>query len=499
MDLLGNLALGMSVALTMQNVGWCFVGVVLGTLIGVLPGIGPVSTIALLLPVTFSLPPATALILLAGIYYGAQYGGSTSAILVNLPGEASAAVTALDGYRLARKGRAGAALSIAAIGSFVAGTVATLAIALAAPALSGLVIRFGAEDYFALMVLGLVGATVLAQGSVLRAIGMVLLGLILGLVGTDTNTGTQRFAFGVPQLADGLGFVAIAMGLYGFSEIAVNLARRDAREVLAAPVGPLMPDRAEWRASWAPIARGTAIGSVLGVLPGGGALLASFASYSVEKRLSRHPERFGTGEIAGVAGPESANNAGAQTAFIPLLTLGIPPNPVLALMLGAMTIHAITPGPQVITANPQLFWGLVASMWVGNAMLVLLNLPLVGLWIRLLGVPYRTLYPAILLFGTLGVYVVSNSVVDVWVTVTFGALGVAFALLGAEVAPLLLGFVLGPMMEENLRRAMLIARGDPAVFVSSPISASLLAIAAAMLVATLVPSLRRGRARAFRG
>jgi TctA family transporter len=492
----GNLALGLATAVSLQNLFYCFVGVLLGTLIGVLPGIGPVATIAMLLPITYALPPTAALIMLAGIYYGAQYGGSTTAILVNLPGEASSVVTCLDGYQMARQGRAGPALAIAAIGSFIAGTVSTLICALLAAPLAAVATRFGPAEYFSLMVLGLIGAVVIANRSVLKAIGMVLVGLILGLIGIDVNSGAQRFTFGVTELLDGIGFIGLAVGVFAVTEIVMNLEKKDSREVFTDKVGKLMPSRDEFRQSVKPIARGTLVGSVLGVLPAGGALLASFASYAVEKRLAKDPSRFGKGAIEGVAGPEAANNAGAQTSFIPMLTLGIPPNVVMALMIGAMMLHNIQPGPQVMTKNPELFWGLIASMWLGNLMLVVLNLPLIGIWVRLLSVPYRLLYPAIILFCCIGVYTLSNNTFDVRLVVLFGAVGYLFAKIGCEPAPMLLGFILGPMMEEYFRRALVIERGDFRVFIERPISAGLLAAALVVLVSMSLPAIAKWRQRA---
>jgi TctA family transporter len=497
MELLSHLAVGLETALTLQNILYGFLGVLLGTLIGVLPGIGPVPTIAMLLPITYALPPVSALIMLAGIYYGAQYGGSTTAILVNLPGESSSVVTCIEGYQMARKGRAGAALAVAAIGSFIAGTFATIVIAGFAPPLAEVALKFGPAEYFSLMVLGLIAAVVLASGSLVKAIGMILLGLTLGIVGTDVNSGLQRYTFGVAELSDGISFVALAMGVFGFSEIIVNLQDTGKREVFTKSVSGLWLTRKEFRQVLAPIARGTGIGSILGILPGGGAMLSAFASYMVEKKLAKDPSRFGKGAIEGVAGPESANNAGAQTSFIPLLTLGIPSNAVMALMVGAMTIHSIQPGPQVMTSNPDLFWGLIVSMWLGNLMLVVLNLPLIGIWIRLLQVPYRLMYPAILLFCCIGVYSIQNNVFDVMVTVVFGALGWIFAKLECEPAPLLLGFILGPMMEENLRRALLLSRGDPSVLVTRPISAVMLALAVGLLVIIVAPAVRSKREAAF--
>jgi len=497
MELIDNLLIGFQVAITWQNLLYAFVGVLLGTLIGVLPGIGPVPTIAMLLPVTYALPPVSALIMLAGIYYGAQYGGSTTAILVNLPGESSSVVTCIDGYQMARKGEAGKALAISAIGSFIAGTFATILIAAFAPPLAEVALKFGPAEYFSLMVLGLIAAVVLASGSLVKAIGMIVLGLLLGIVGTDVNSGLQRYSLGIPELSDGIGFVTVAMGLFGFAEIIVNLEQKEKREVFTRNVSSLWLKWQDFKQALPAIVRGTGIGSALGILPGGGAMLSAFASYTVEKKLAKDSSLFGKGAIQGVAGPESANNAGAQTSFIPLLTLGIPPNAVMALMVGAMTIHSIQPGPQVMTSNPKLFWGLIVSMWIGNLMLVVLNLPLIGIWVKLLQVPYRLLYPAILLFCCIGVYSINNSVFDVFMTAGFGILGWLFVKLECEPAPLLLGFILGPMMEENLRRAMLLSRGDPTVFVTRPISAVMLGMAVALLLIIVAPSIRRTRQEAF--
>ena len=499
MDLLSNLALGFTTALTFSNLFYCFAGVLIGTLIGVLPGIGPIATLAMLLPTTYALEPTSALIMLAGIYYGAQYGGSTTAILVNLPGESSSVVTCLDGYQMARRGRAGAALGIAALGSFVAGTFATLLVAAFAPPLTELAFKFGPAEYFSLMVLGLIGAVVLASGSLLKAIAMIILGLLLGLVGTDVNSGVARFSFDIPELSDGIGFVAVAMGVFGFAEIIVNLEKKDKREVFTSKVGSLLPNWSETKQAAPAVARGTLLGSTLGILPGGGALLAAFAAYTMEKKIAgaKASPPFGQGNIRGVAGPESANNAGAQTSFIPMLTLGIPPNAVMALMIGAMTIHNIQPGPQVMASNPTLFWGLIASMWIGNLMLVILNLPLIGLWIQLLKVPYRLLYPAILVFCCIGVYSINNNAFDVYMTVVFAVIGYLFYKLQCEPAPLLLGFILGPMMEENLRRAMLLSRGDPTVFFTRPLSLTLLLMAVALVVIVTLPAIKKTREVAF--
>ncbi len=497
MEIISNLILGLGVAMTPINMLYCFFGVLLGTLIGVLPGIGPVATIAMLLPATFALNPVTALIMLAGIYYGAQYGGSTSAILVNIPGETSSVVTCLDGYQMARQGRAGAALCVAALGSFFAGCVATVVIAGFAPPLAEVALKFGPAEYFSLMVMGLVAAVVLAHGSLIKAIAMIVLGLLLGLVGTDVNSGVSRFAFDIAELSDGIGFVIVAMGVFGFTEVIVNLELKETREVFFKKVSGLWLTKADFKAATPAVLRGTVIGSILGILPGGGALLASFAAYSFEKKVSKNRANFGKGAIEGVAAPESANNAGAQTSFIPLLTLGIPSNPVMALMVGAMTIHGIQPGPQIVTNQPELFWGMIASMWVGNLMLVVLNLPMIGMWVKLLTVPYRMLFPAILLFCAIGIYSLSNSSFDIHLAVIFGLLGYVFVKLSCEPAPLLLGFILGPMMEENLRRAMLLSRGDATVFFTHPISLAMLVAAGIMLLIVVAPAVRKKREDVF--
>ena len=492
-----NLLLGFGVAIAPFNLLMCLVGVILGTLIGVLPGIGPVATIAMLLPITFNMTPVTALIMLAGIYYGAQYGGSTSAILVNLPGESSSVVTCLDGYQMARKGRAGPALAPAAIGSFFAGCISTLVVALFAPPLAEVALKFGPAEYFSLMVLGLVAAVVLAHGSVVKAVAMVVLGLLLGLVGTDVNSGVLRFAFGISELADGIGFVTVAMGMFGIAEIVMNLELKEHREVFTSKVGSLMPSKDDLKRVVAPILRGTVLGSALGILPGGGALLASFGAYTLEKKISKNSHEFGKGAIEGVAAPEAANNAGAQTSFIPLLTLGIPSNAVMALMIGAMMIQGIAPGPQVMNEKPQLFWGMIASMWIGNLMLVVLNLPMIGLWIKLLTVPYRILFPSILVFMAVGVFSLSNNPFDVLLMAIFGILGWVCVKLECEPAPMILGFILGPLMEENLRRAMLLSRGDPIVFFTKPISATFLTISIILLVIIALPAIRKKREEAF--
>jgi putative tricarboxylic transport membrane protein len=508
MDLINNLALGFGVVFQFvdlkiaflnitipfpMNIFLCFVGAMVGTLIGVLPGIGPLATIAMLLPITFGLPPVGALIMLAGIYYGAQYGGSTTSILINIPGESSSVVTALDGHQMARQGRAGPALAIAAIGSFIAGCFSTVLVAALGAPLTSLALLFGPAEYFSLMILGLVFAVVLAKGSILKAIAMILMGLLLSAVGSDIETGQSRMAFDIPELADGIGFVVVAMGVFGYAEIMRNLEQTESRDIVQSKVTGLMPTWPDMKASSGAIARGTLLGSILGILPGGGAVIAAFAAYTFEKKIAKDPSRFGRGAIEGVAAPESANNAAAQTSFIPLLTLGIPPNAVMALMVGAMTIHGIVPGPQVMTKQPELFWGLISSMWVGNLMLVVINLPLVGLWVRLLRVPYRMLFPAILIFCAIGVYSVNNAPADAIMVAAFGLVGYWLVKHDFEPAPMLLGFVLGPLMEENLRRAMLIARGDPTTFLVRPISGSLLAIAALLLLIAILPNIRKQR------
>ncbi|MBB3019117.1 putative tricarboxylic transport membrane protein [Microvirga lupini] len=496
-DFFSNLSLGFGVALTLQNLGLAFLGCLVGTLIGVLPGVGPIATIAMLLPITFGLDPTGALIMLAGIYYGAQYGGSTTAILVNIPGEATSVVTALDGHQMARQGRAGVALGIAAIGSFFAGTVATLVIAALGAPLTKLALIFGPTEYFSLMVMGLVFAVVLARGSILKAIAMILVGVLLSTVGTDLETGEERMTFGLPFLADGIDFAVLAMGIFGIAEIMRNLDHTETRDVVRQAIGRLLPNRDDFKQSYKPVLRGTFIGAILGILPGNGAVLGPFASYTLEKKIAKDPRRFGRGAIEGVAGPESANNAGAQTSFIPLLTLGIPPNAVMALMVGAMTIHGIIPGPQVMTKNPTLFWGMIASMWVGNLMLLVINLPLVGMWVRLLKVPYRLLFPAILMFCCIGIYSINSLPTDVMFIAFFGLVGYMLIKFGFEPAPMLLGFVLGRLMEENLRRALIISRGSLETFIERPVSAGLLAVAAILLVIALLPSIRKGRDEVF--
>jgi len=489
--------LGLPLSLPM-NLVYCFLGAFLGTLIGVLPGIGPVATIAMLLPATYALSPLGGLIMLAGIYYGAQYGGSTTSILVNLPGEVSSVVTCLDGYQMARRGRAGVALTTAALGSFFAGCVATMLVAAFAAALAVIADKFGPTEFFSMMVLGLISAVALASGSLVKALAMVCLGLLGGLVGTDVNSGAARYVFNIPSLADGIGVVVVAMGMFGFAEVILNVERKEAREVFTNKVTSMFPSKDDYRRMIAPVLRGTALGSLLGILPGGGVILASFSAYTLEKKVSQNSAEFGQGAIEGVAAPESANNAAAQTSFIPLLTLGIPTGPTMAMLVGAMMIHNIQPGPQVMTSNPKLFWGLIVSMWFGNLMLVVLNLPLIGIWVKLLKVPYRFLYPAILVFCSIGAYTVNNNTFDVVATAGFGLLGYVFLKVGCEPAPLLLGFVLGPMMEENFRRSLLLARGSFTVFFTNSLSLALLVAAAMLLVIVTLPSIKAKREETFK-
>ncbi len=493
MELFHNLIFGFSVAFSLQNLMYCAIGVSVGTLIGVLPGIGPLATIAMLLPLTFNIAPVSAMIMLAGIYYGAQYGGSTAAILVNLPGETSAVVTCLDGHQMARQGRAGPALAIAAIGSFVAGTFGTMLIAVAGPPLAGIALQFGAPEYFSLMLMGLVGAAVLAQGDMVKSLAMVAMGLLLGIVGTDVNSGVRRFVFGLNELADGISFLVLAVGVFAIGEIVSNLSDPEERRFFTGRVKNLMPTTEDIKASAAPVLRGTLLGALFGILPGTGPSIASFSSYMIEKKLARDPSRFGKGAIEGVAGPESANNADAQCKFIPMLTLGLPASSVMALMLGALTIQGIQPGPEVMTTRPELFWGLIASMWIGNALLVILNLPMIGVWVKLLKVPYRLLFPAIMAFSAIGVYSVNNSSFEIYLAALFGVVGVAWIRLGCSLAPMLLGFVLGPMMEEHLRRAMLVSRGDPSVFFTRPISLAFIVATMGIVALMIVPAIRARR------
>jgi TctA family transporter len=493
MDLLSNLVLGFGVAFSLENLAYCFAGVALGTLIGVLPGVGPLVTIAMLFPITFHLPAIPAIIMLAGIFYGAQYGGSTTSILVNLPGETASAVTCIDGYQMARQGRAGPALATAALASFFAGCVGTLLIALAGPTLGEWALKFGAAEYTSLMLMALVASAVMTQGDALKGLAMVVVGLLIGVVGVDVNSGMARYSFGIPELVDGVGFTVVAVGLFAVAEIVANLESREPREVFTGRVTGLMPSARDIKdAAW-PTVRGTALGACFGVLPGTGPALSSFATYMLEKKIARDPSRFGRGAIEGVAAPEAANNAAAQTAFIPMLTLGIPATATMALMLAALTLQGIATGPQVMLEKPDLFWGLVASMWIGNTLLVILNLPLVGLWVKLLTVPYRWLFPSIILFCCIGNYSVNNNPFDVYLCAVIGVLGYVLVKLECEPAPLLLGYVLGPLLEENLRRALLIARGDPTVFFTRPISAVFMIATVLIFVVMVMPAARAMR------
>ncbi len=486
MDLFTNLALGVEVAFTPINVLYAFVGCLLGTIIGVLPGLGPIATMSILLPVTYSLPAVSALIMLAGIYYGSQYGGSTTAILVNLPGESSSVITMIEGHKMALAGRAGPALAVAAMGSFFAGCVGTIVLAAFASPLTDLAFNIGPTEYFSLMVLGLMGAVTLASGSVLKSAGMVIVGILLGLIGTDINSGVERFVFNIPELSDGIGFATLIMGLFGYGEIINNLSKRTHDQtLLVTKVGRLMPSKKDCKLVAPAITRGTILGSIIGIIPGAGVVISSFLSYSIEKKTKLHSAEvpFGQGNIRGVAAPESANNAAAQTAFIPTLALGIPGSASMAVLLGAMTIHNIQPGPMVVSSNPELFWGLVVSMWIGNVMLVILNLPLIGIWVKLLNIPYRWLYPAIMMCCVIGVYSVSNNTWDIWLVVLFGLIGYMFIKLGLELAPLLLGFMLGPAMEEKLRRTLLLSNGDWSIFVTRELSVGILAAIVILIMA----------------
>jgi putative tricarboxylic transport membrane protein len=493
MEIVAGLAQGFSVALNPINLLYCFIGVFIGTLVGVLPGIGPVSAMSLLLPVTLSGTPEAGIIMMAGIYYGSMYGGSTTSILVNIPGEAASVVTCLDGHEMAKRGRAGPALGMAALASFAAGTFAIIALMLVAPTLARVAVAFGPPEYFSLMVLGLTILSFLSQGSMAKALLMAAFGILLGLIGMDQITAQARMTFDRLELLDGIGLVPIVMGLFGVAEILSNLERELKREVIQARIGGLWPSLADWGASKWAIIRGTVLGFFLGILPGGGAVIASFASYAMEKKLSRTPERFGKGAIEGVAGPEAANNAAAGGAFIPLMTLGIPPNVVMALLLGAFVIHGLQPGPLMMVQRPDLFWGIVASMYIGNAMLLVLNMPLIGMWVQVLKLPYRVLFPLILMFCVVGVFASGNAVFDVFVMVIFGVLGYLMRKFGYEPAPLVLAFVLGPMLENNLRKSLILSHGDFTIFVERPISATCLVLAAAALLAPLLPALARKR------
>ena len=493
MELFDNLALGLATAASWQNVLFCLTGVVIGTLVGVLPGISPLTTIAMLLPFTFGLPPESAIIMLAGIFYGAQYGSSTAAILVNVPGETSSIVTCIDGYQMARQGRAGPALAMAAVSSFFAGTIATLVIAVMSLPLAALALKFTAVETVSLVILGLLGAVVLAHGSPAKAIAMIIVGILVGLVGVDVNSGTPRMTFGIPDITDGISFVPIAIGLFGIAEMIRNLEQPPEANVPHMRISRVMPTWADCKAAFPAMTRGTAVGCVLGVLPGGGAALPPFSAYALEKKLAADPSRFGKGAIEGVAAPEAANNAGAQTSFVPMLTLGLPTNPLMALMIGALMIQGIQPGPQVMIKQPELFWGVIASMWIGNLMLIIINLPLIGIWVSLLRVPYNLLFPVIVVFCAIGAYSINSSLFDLWLMLGFGLLGYFFLKIGVEPAPFVLGFVLGPMLEESFRRAMLINSGDLMIFLQRPISAFLLACSVVLLAVLLIPGVRRKR------
>jgi TctA family transporter len=494
MSFIDNIALGLSIALTWNNLFYCFIGVTLGMFVGVLPGIGALAAIALLLPVTFYLDPTAAIIMLGGVYYGSAYGGSTASILLNLPGTPSSAVACIDGYPMSKQGRAGVALFATTIASFLGGGIGILLMMLFSPGISAAALQFGAAEYFAMMTLGLVAASTIGIGSPIKGIAMVVLGVLIGCVGTDVNTGLTRFTFGIPELYDGIGLVAIAMGLFGISEVISSIKQPDRGELKGSSVTlrSMMPTRDDVRRFWMPMLRGSAIGSFFGALPGTGGTIASFMSYAIEKKLAKEPERFGKGAIEGVVSPEAANNAADQTAFIPTMTLGIPGSVVMALILGALMIHGITPGPNLIAEKPEMFWGLIMSFWIGNFMLLILNIPLIGVWVRILAIPYKVLYPAILMFVCMGVYSINNSSFDVIMVLVFGALGYAMRLLDFSPAPLILGFVLGPLMEENLRRALLISRGDFMVFLQRPISAVLVIIIFALLAWTLWVTFRPG-------
>ena len=493
MDLADNLITGFSVALQPHNIFFCFIGVLIGTLIGVLPGIGPVGAMSILLPITFGISPVTAIIMLSGIYYGAQYGGSTTSILVGIPGEAASVVTTLDGHQMALQGRAGPALGIAAFGSFIAGTIGIIGLMLLAPPLASIALKFGPPEYFALMIMGLVILTYLAQKSMTKSLMMAGVGVLAGVVGLDTMTGLPRFTFGVSDLLDGIGIAPLSMGLFGVSEILLNVERTIKQGVVVSQVKNLLPSRQDWKESFAPIVRGSFSGFLLGILPGGGAVLASFISYGTEKRLSKTPEKFGHGAIAGVAGPEAANNAAAQAAFIPLLTLGIPANAVMGILLGALMIHGITPGPLMIQKNPELFWGTVTSMYLGNAMLLVLNLPLIGLWVRLLRVRYAVLFPLILFIALIGAYVINGSEMDLYMMLFFGVVGYLMRKFDYEPAPLILAYVLSPILEDSLRQSLIISSGSMGIFVSRPIAAGFLFISALLLISAVLPAIRKKR------
>ena len=491
MDILHNMGVGFQTALEPVNLLLCFIGVLTGTLVGVLPGIGPMAAMSLLLPTTFHITPVSAIIMLAGIYYGAMYGGSTTSILVNIPGEAASVVTCLDGYQMARQGRAGPALGIAAFASFIAGTLSTAGLMLVAPPLAQMALKFGSPEYFALIFLGLTTVTYLASGPMWKSLMMAALGLFLGCIGMDVAIGATRFAFGIVELFDGVGIVPVAMGLFGIAEVLLNVEQSMERTVLTSKVRNLLPTREDWAASLPAILRGSVLGFFLGVLPGAGPLISSFAGYAVEKRLSREPEKFGTGMIQGVAGPEAANNAATGGAFVPLLTLGIPPTAVMALLLGALIIFGVQPGPRLVAEHPQLFWGVIASMYVGNALLLVLNLPLIGMWIQILKVPYPILFPLILLFCVIGAYSLNNSITEVGIMILFGVIGYFLRKLEFEPAPLILALVLGPMLELNFRQSLAMGDGRLFFFFERPISATILAMALLLLAMPLIRGVRQ--------
>lgn len=494
MDFFTNLMVGLSVAVQPANLLYCFVGVFVGTLIGVLPGIGPAGTMAILLPFTYGIAPEASVIMLAGIYYGAMYGGSTTSILVNIPGEAASVVTTLDGYQMALQGRAGPALGIAAFGSFIAGTMSIVGLQALSPYLVSVALRFGPAEYFSLMILGLIMLSYLAQKSILKALTMAGVGVLLGTIGQDPMTGGVRFTFGLPEFLDGIGIVPLVIGIFGISEALMHVEKPADQRSVIKDVSHLFPTLRDWAASKWAIIRGGVIGFLLGILPGGGAILASFVSYTVEKRISKTPERFGHGAIEGVAAPESANNAAAGSAFIPMLTLGIPANPIMAILLGALMIHGIAPGPLLMKEQPNLFWGVITSMYIGNIMLLVLNLPLIGLWVKLLRVPHTILFPLILLFCIIGTYSENKSLVDVALMLFFGGFGYVMRKFGYEPAPLVLAFVMGPILETASRQALIISDGSFHIFFSKPISAACLVIAAVLLVSSLMPFLKRRRA-----
>lgn len=487
-----NLSIGIHEAVTLSNLWYCFVGVFLGTLVGVLPGLGSLIAISLLLPITYHLPATGALIMLAGVYFGADYGGGTCSILLGVPGHAAAAVDVLDGYPMAKQGRGGIALFMKCVASFWGSAVGIVLLMMFAPVLSGWALNFGPSEYCALMLLGLIAASTVGQGSPLKGVAMVFFGLILGVIGTDVNSGVSRFAFDIPELTDGISLIAMAMGLFAITEVikSANTSRVTPEEQRFS-LRDQMPTKEDWRRSFGPMLRGSGLGAFFGALPGTSGGMATFLSYSMEKRISKHPEEFGKGAIEGIAGPEACNNAGVGTAFIPTLTLGIPGDAVMALMLGALTIQGIQPGPQVITAHPDLFWGLIVSFWIGNVFLVILNIPLIGMWVKLLSIPYHLMFPAIVLFTCIGVYSTSNSTFDVWVLLAFGIVGYLMALLRLEVVPVLLGLILGPMLEENFRRTLLLSRGSFSVFVERPITAVALGVCAFLLFWTVWGSMRR--------